>query len=97
MRRASCGSVQPVVRLLPDLHAYSIAVILHAYDAIRSIVYTYETTYEETNSYGRDSNSTAVLRAQQSTYILRTFTTTHRRLSYKSTDELPQRRRRSFR
>ena len=82
MRGASCGSVQPVVRLLPDLHAYSIAVILHAYDAIRSIVHTYETTYEETNCYGRHSNSTAVLRAQQSTFLIPTFSTTDRRLSH---------------
>ena len=70
------------MRLLPYLYAYRIAFILHAYDAIRSLVSTYETTDEETYSYGRDSNSTAVLRAQQSTYILRTFTTTHRRLSH---------------
>ena len=75
MRGASCGSVQPVVRLLPDLHAYSIAVILHAYDAIRSIVYTYETTYEETNGHGRDSHKCTVLRAQQSTFLIPTFST----------------------
>ena len=69
MRRASCGGVQFVVRLLPDLHAYSIAFILHAYDAIRSLVSTYETTDEETYSYGRDSHSTAVLRALPRAYI----------------------------
>ena len=73
MRRAACRSLQFVVRLLPDLHAYSIAFILHAYDAICSLVSTNETTYEETNSYGRDSHSTTVLRAQQSTYIVYTF------------------------
>ena len=82
MRRAACGSVQSVVRLLPYLYAYRISIILHAYDAIRSIVHTYETTYEETNSYGRHSNSTAVLRAQQSTFLIPTFSTTDRRLSH---------------
>ena len=73
VRRASCRSVQPVVRLLPYLYAYSISFLLHAYDAIRSFISTNETTYEETNSYGRDSHSTTVLRAQQSTYIVYTF------------------------
>ena len=82
MRRAACGSVQLELRLLPYLYAYRIAFILHAYDAIRSLVSTYETTYEETYSYGRDSNSTAVLRAQQSTFLIPTFSTTDRRLSH---------------
>ena len=82
MRRASCRRVQSLVRLLPYLYAYRIAFILHSDDAIRSLVSTYETTYEETYSYGRDSNSTAVLRAQQSTDILCTFSPTDRRLSH---------------
>ena len=77
MRRAARRSVQLELRLLPHLHAYRIAFILHAYDAICSLVSTYETTYEETNSYGRHSNSTTVLRAQQSTDILYTFSTTN--------------------
>ena len=76
MRRAACGSVQSVVRLLPYVYAYRIAFILHSDDAIRSILHTNKTTYEETNSYGRDSNSTAVLRAQQSTFLIPTFSTT---------------------
>ena len=82
MRRAACGSVQSVVRLLPYVYAYRIAFILHSDDAIRSILHTNKTTNEETNSYGRDSHSTAVLRAQQSTFLIPTFSTTDRRLSH---------------
>ena len=75
MRRASRRSVQLELRLLPYLYAYSIAIILHADDAIRSLVSTYETTHEKTNSYGRDSHKCTVLRAQQSTFLIPTFST----------------------
>ena len=93
MRRAACGSVQPVVRLLPYLYAYRISIITHSYDAIRTIIQPNKTTYEETNSYGRDTNSTAVLRAQQSTDISQTFSTTNGRLPDDGTFTMPQRRR----
>ena len=65
------------MRLLPDLYAYRISIIIHAYDAIRSFIHTYETTYEETYSYGRVSHKCTVLRAQQSTDIVYTFSTTN--------------------
>ena len=89
--------MQLELRLLPYLYAHSISNIIHAYDAIRSLVSTYETTDEETYSYGRDSNSTAVLRAQQSTDIVYTFKTTNARLSDDGTFTMPQRRRCSVR
>ena len=77
MRRAACGSLQLELRLLPDLHAYSISIITHSYDAIRSFIYTYETTNKKTDGHGRDSHKCTVLRAQQSTDILYTFSTTN--------------------
>ena len=97
MRRAACGSVQLELRLLPYLYAHSISFLLHAYDAIRSLVSTYETTYEETNGHGRDSHKCTVLRAQQSTDIVYTFKTTNARLSDDGTFTMPQRRRCSVR
>ena len=64
------------MRLLSHLHAYSIAIIIHAYDAIRAVNQTDATTNATTNSYGVDANSTAVLRAQQSTFLTPTFSPT---------------------
>ena len=81
------------MRLLSHLHAYSIAIIIHAYDAIRAVNQTDTTTNATTNSYGVDANSTAVLRAQQSTDILSTFSTTNGRLPDDGTVTMPQRRR----
>ena len=81
------------MRLLSHLHAYSIAIIIHAYDAIRAVNQTDATTNATTNSYGVDANSTAVLRAQQSTDILFTFSTTNGRLPDDGTVTVPQRRR----
>ena len=81
------------MRLLSHLHAYSIAIIIHAYDAIRAVDQTDTTTNATTNSYGVDANSTAVLRAQQSTFLIPTFSTTDRRLSHACADAVPQRRR----
>ena len=81
------------MRLLSHLHAYSIAIIIHAYDAIRAVNQTDATTNATTNSYGVDANSTAVLRAQQSTDILSTFSTTNGRLPDDGTVTMPQRRR----
>ena len=63
------------MRLLPHLHAYRVSIILHAYDAIRSLVSTYETTNEKTDGHGRDSHKCTVLRAQQSTFLIPTFST----------------------
>ena len=85
------------MRLLSHLHAYSIAIIIHAYDAIRAVNQTDATTNATTNSYGVDANSTAVLRAQQSTDILSTFSTTNGRLPDDGTVTVPQRRRCSIR
>ena len=65
------------MRLLSHLHAYSIAIIIHAYDAIRAVNQTDATTDATTNSYGRDSHKCTVLRAQQSTDIVYTFSTTN--------------------
>ena len=81
------------MRLLSHLHAYSIAIIIHAYDAIRAVNQTDATTNATTNSYGVDANSTAVLRAQQSTDILSPFPTTNGRLPDDGTVTMPQRRR----
>ena len=81
------------MRLLSHLHAYSIAIIIHAYDAIRAVNQTDTTTNATTNSYGVDANSTAVLRAQQSTYFSQTFSTTNGRLPDDGTFPMPQRRR----
>ena len=81
------------MRLLSHLHASSIALIIHAYDAIRAVNQTDATTNATTNSYGVDANSTAVLRAQQSTDILSTFSTTNGRLPDDGTVTMPQRRR----
>ena len=97
MRRAACGGVQSLVRLLPDLHAYRISIIPRSYDAIRTIIQPNKTTNEETDGHGRDSHSTAVLRAQQSTYISQTFSTTNGRLPDDGTVTVPQRRRCSIR
>ena len=85
------------MRLLPYLYAYSVSYFVRTYDAICSFVSTYETTYKTTNSYGRDANSTAVLRAQQSTFLIPTFSPTDRRLSHACANAVPQRRRRSVR
>ena len=82
MRRAACGGVQSLVRLLPYLYAYSVSYFVRTYDAICSFVSTYETTYKTTNSYGRDSHKCTVLRAQQGTFLIPTFSTTDRRLSH---------------
>ena len=81
------------MRLLPYLYAYSVSYFVRTYDAICSFVSTYETTYKTTNSYGRDANSTAVLRAQQSTDILCAIDATNGRLSDDGTFTVPQRRR----
>ena len=85
--------MQLELRLLPDLHAYSISIITHSYDAIRTIIQPNKTTYEETDGHGRDAHSTAVLRAQQSTYFSQTFSTTNGRLPDDGTFPMPQRRR----
>ena len=85
------------MRLLSHLHAYSIAIIIHAYDAIRAVNQTDATTNATTNSYGVDANSTAVLRAQQSTDISQTFSTTNGRLPDDGTFPVPQRRGPSIR
>ena len=85
--------MQLELRLLPDLYAYGISIIPHAYDAIRSLVSTDETTDKTTDGHGRDALSTAVLRAQQSTYISQTFSTTNGRLPDDGTVTMPQRRR----
>ena len=85
MRRAACRSLQFVVRLLPDLHAYSISIITHSYDAIRTIIQPDKTTNEETDGHGRDSHSTAVLRTLSGTYISCTVKATNGRLPDKCT------------
>ena len=77
------------MRLLSHLHAYSIAIIIHAYDAIRAVNQTYATTNATTNSHGVDANSTAVLRAQQSTFLIPTFSPTDRRLSHACANPVP--------
>ena len=81
------------MRLLSHLHAYSIAIIIHAYDAIRAVNQTDATTNATTNSYGVDANSTAVLRALSGTYISCTVKATNGRLPDDGTFPMPQRRR----
>ena len=97
MRRAACGSLQLELRLLPYVYAHRISIIPRSYDAIRSIVSTYETTDAPTNGHGRDSHSTAVLRAQQSTFISYTVKATNGRLPDDGTFPVPQRCRCSIR
>ena len=77
MRRGARGSVQLELRLLPHLHAYRISYFARTYDAIRTVIQPNKTTYEETDGHGRDSHSTAVLRAQQSTFISYTVKATN--------------------
>ena len=93
MRRAACGSVQLELRLLPDLHAYNISIITHSYDAIRTIIQPNKTTDAPTDGHGRDSHSTAVLRALSGTYISCTVKATNRRLPDDGSFPMPQRRR----
>ena len=69
MRRAACGGVQFVVRLLPYLYAHSVTYLARSYDAIRTIIQPNETTNATTDGHGRDSHATAVLRALSGTYI----------------------------
>ena len=97
MRRAACGSVQFELRLLPYLYAYRISNIIHSDDAIRTIIQPNKTTNEETDGHGRDSHSTAVLRAQQITFISYTVKATNGRLPDDGTFAVPQRRRCSIR
>ena len=85
--------MQLELRLLPDLHAYSISIITHSYDAIRTIIQPNKTTYEETDGHGRDAHSPTVLRAQQSTFISYTVKATNGRLPDDGTLTMPQRRR----
>ena len=94
MRRAACGSVQPELRLLPHLHAYRISIIPRSYDAIRTIIQPNKTTDAPTDGHGRDSHSTAVLRALSGTYISCTVKATNGRLPDDGTFPMPQRRRR---
>ena len=93
MRRAACGSVQLELRLLPHLYAYRISILTYADDAIRTIIQPNKTTNEETDGHGRDSHSTAVLRAQQSTFVSYTVKATNGRLPDDGTVTVPQRRR----
>ena len=81
------------MRLLPYLYAYRISIILHAYDAIRSIIQPNKTTDAPTDGHGRHAHSTAVLRAQQSTYISCTVKATNAGLPDDGTFAMPQRRR----
>ena len=93
VRGAARRSVQPELRLLPDLYAYGISIIIHSYDAIRTIIQPNKTTYEETDGHGRDAHSTAVLRALSGTYISCTVKATNGRLPDDGTFTMPQRRR----
>ena len=92
MRRGARGSVQLELRLLPYLYAYRISIIPRSYDAIRTIIQPNKTTDAPTDGHGRDSHSTAVLRAQQSTFISYTVKTTNGRLPDDGTFPMPQRR-----
>ena len=81
------------MRLLPYLHAHSVSYFARTYDAIRTIIQPNKTTDAPTDGHGRDSHSTAVLRAQQSTYISQTFSTANGRLPDDGTFPMPQRSR----
>ena len=93
MRRAARGSVQSLVRLLPYLYAYGISFLKYSDDAIRTIIQPNKTTDAPTDGHGRDSHSTAVLRALSGTYISCTVKATNGRLPDDGTVTMPQRRR----